>query len=221
MTRRIRHSAVAWLVPALLIALSLVPSIMGMVRLRALTSGTAPSVSNVRFFEAPLPVTLHILAVVPFSILGALQFVPQLRQRNRWHRMSGRLVVVAGIAAAVTGLWMTLAYPWPEGDGVALYLLRLVFGSAMAVSLLFAVDAVRRRDFRSHGTWMIRAYAIGMGAGTQVFTHLPWFFLVGKPDESMRALLMGAGWLINVVIAEIVVRRDSIRGRTSLTLEAR
>jgi hypothetical protein len=54
---------------------------------------------------------------------------------------------------------------------------------------------------------MIRAYALGMGAGTQVFTHLPWFLLVGTPRGLARDSLMAAGWLINVFVAERVVRR--------------
>jgi hypothetical protein len=120
--------------------------------------------------------------------------------------MGGRVLLVLGIVAALTGLWMTLVYPWPEGDGWLLYLLRLVFGTAMAASLALSVDAIRRRDFAAHGRWMIRAYAIGMGAGTQVLTHLPWFLLVGQPKELPRALLMGAGWVINVVMAEWVIR---------------
>jgi hypothetical protein len=52
----------------------------------------------------------------------------------------------------------------------------------MAASIVLALVAVRRRDFASHGAWMIRGYAIGLGAGTQVLTHLPWFVVAdGKP----------------------------------------
>jgi len=58
---------------------------------------------------------------------------------------------------------------------------------------------------------MIRAYAIGLGAGTQVLTHLPWFILVGRPDELSRGVLMGAGWIINVAVAEWVIRRPVTR----------
>src|SRR5437588_7224964 len=77
----------------------------------------------------------------------------------------------------------------------------------MAASMVLGVDAVRRRDVKAHGAWMIRAYAIGMGAGTQVLTHLPWFILVGKPGETARGVLMGAGWVINVIVAEWIIRR--------------
>jgi uncharacterized membrane protein len=198
-----------WMVPAMLIALSLVPATFGTLRVAQLAAGGPVTSANARFFAQPLPVVLHILAVVPYSILGALQFAPAFRRRHRaWHRTAGKVLAVCGLVAALTGLWMAHFYPWPDGDGVALYAERLVFGSAMLASIVLALDAIRRRDFASHGAWMTRAYAIGMGAATQVLTHLPWFILFGKPDESSRAVLMGAGWLINLVVAERVIRRN-------------
>jgi hypothetical protein len=54
---------------------------------------------------------------------------------------------------------------------------------------------------------MIRGYAIGMGAGTQVSTHLPGFILVGKPGELSRAVMTGAGWAIDVAVAEWIIRK--------------
>jgi uncharacterized membrane protein len=187
-----------------------VPAVAGTARLASMASGGPITEGNARFFAMPLPVVLHILSVIPFSILGALQFSPALRRRRRgWHRTAGKFLVVFGLVVALTGLWMTQFYPWPAGDGEILYVLRLVFGSAMAVSIVRAVAAIRRRDFSSHGDWMIRGYAIGLGAGTQVLTHLPWFILVGRPGESIRAVLMGAGWVINVAVAEWVIRRSS------------
>lgn len=197
-----------WLVPAGLIMLSLVPAAFGTARLASMASGGEITEANARFFAAPLPVTLHILSVIPYSILGALQLSPAFRRRHRgWHRTAGRFLVVFGLVAALTGLWMTQFYPWPAGDGIALYWMRLLFGSAMVVSIVLAVDAIRRRDFAAHGAWMTRGYAIGLGAGTQVLTHLPWFILFGMPSESSRAVLMGAGWIINVAVAEWVIRR--------------
>ena len=60
---------------------------------------------------------------------------------------------------------------------------------------------------------MMRAYAIGIGAGTQVLTNLPWFILFGKPGEFSRALLMGAGWGINLLVAEWIIRRGRAQRR--------
>jgi len=202
----------AWLVPAGLILLSLVPAAAGTARLTELASHPEITAANERFVTMPLPVVLHILSVIPFSIIGAFQFSSELRRRHRnWHRKAGRVLVVLGLMAALSGLWMTLVYPWANSDGEAVYLLRLGFGSAMLASIVMSIDAIRRRDFTAHGAWMMRAYAIGLGAGTQVLTHLPWFILVGKPGVLSRAVLMGAGWVINVVVAEWVIRSAQTR----------
>jgi uncharacterized membrane protein len=204
-----------WLIPAALIALSLVPALAGSARLAQLAGGADTTPANARFFAAPLPVILHISGAIVYSMLGSFQFSPGFRRRRRgWHRAAGRILIPCGLLVAMTGLWMAHFYPWPEGDGQVLYLERLVFGSGMLVSLILGLDAIRRLNFTSHGEWMIRAYAIGLGAGTQALTHLPWFILAdGRPGEIPRAVMMGAGWIINLAAAEWFIRNRSARPR--------
>jgi hypothetical protein len=124
-------------------------------------------------------------------------------------------LVVLGMMVALTGRWMAHFYTWPKGDGELLYLLRLGFGAAMTIAIVLAIDAIRRRNFAAHGAWMIRAYAIAMGAGTQVLTHIPFFVLFGAPDELSRTVLMGSGWLINVAVAEWIIRKGKSDRRTN------
>lgn len=194
------------LTPALLILLSIVPAIAGVARLLDLAPGHAISPANARFHALPLPIVLHVLTALPFSILGALQFAPALR-RGSWHRISGRLLAPVGLLVAISGLWMTLAYPWPPTDGRFVYVERLLFGTAMLVSILLGLRAVRRRDFTAHADWMTRGYAIGLGAGTQVLTHIPWFLVMDiQPGGYSRAVMMGAGWVINLLVAERAIR---------------
>ena len=92
----------------------------------------------------------------------------------------------------------------------------------MLASIVLAVFAIQRRDFPSHGAWMTRGYAIALGAGTQVFTMLPWVLIfgpIGAADELPRTVLMTAGWVINVAVAEYVIRRPARRSnRTSAGL---
>ena len=196
-----------WLVPVALLLLGVIPLAGGAFRLTQLAGGAAITPENARFFASPLPVVLHIVSVSLYAILGAFQFVPSLRQRrNRWHRMVGRIVIPCGLAVALSGLWMTLFYPWPVADGAILYGLRLLFGSAMLASILLGVDAIRRRDFAQHGDWMLRGYAIGMGAGTQALTLMAGEMIAGPPSKLSRAVLMGAGWVINLAVAEWIIR---------------
>jgi len=197
-----------WLVPAGLVFLSLVPVIGGSLRLVELAGGPNIMPEGARFAASPTPVLLHIVSVTLYCLLGAFQFVPQLRQRRpRWHRYSGRILIPAGLIAALSGLWMSQFYDLPASDGTLLYIFRLIFGLGMIASILLGLAAVRRRDIARHRAWMMRAYAIGLGAGTQGFVMLPWILTLGMPGTVARALLMGAGWVINLAVAEWLLRR--------------
>ena len=54
---------------------------------------------------------------------------------------------------------------------------------------------------------MLRGYALGMGAGTQPLTLMVGELIGGPPNEFTRALLMGAAWVINLAVAEWIIRR--------------
>jgi uncharacterized membrane protein len=194
-----------WL-PATLIALSVVPVAVGAFRVGQLALGAEVTADNARFFAGPWSAVVHIVSSAVFSILGALQFSAGLRRRRPgWHRRAGRVLVACGLVAALSGLWMTLSYPKYEG-GDLLYALRLVFGSAMVACMVLGFRAIRRRDVARHRVWITRGYAIGLGAGMQFVIHVPWLLVFGTPGELSKALLMGAGWALNLAIAELGLR---------------
>lgn len=211
-----RKSAADWLIPTGLILLSLVPAVGGSVRLVELGSGTEIEMlpDSARIASAPIPVVIHIISVIIYSILGAFQFAPSFRRRyRRWHRAAGRILIPSGLVAALSGLWMTQFSPLPWYDIGPLYWVRLLAGVAMALSIVLGALAIQRRNFTQHGAWMIRGYALALGAGTQVFTLLPWMLYPPIQSELTRAIGMGAGWLINIIVAEWVIRRRLSRLR--------
>lgn len=206
-----------WLVPFGLILLSVIPLIFGALRLTELVTGAEITPANERYFVSPIPIVTHIIAVTLFSVLGALQFVPSLRRRTRWHRYSGRITLPAGLLAALTGLWMTLFYPQQVDDGGILYISRLVVGSVMTASIVLGFLAVLRRDFVTHSAWMTRAYAIGVGAGTQVVVALIATLVVGPTNVVIDSVLLGLAWVINLTIAEVIIHRRARPLRASRT----
>lgn len=202
-----------WLVPTGLVVLALMPIAAGATRVVNLARGVAVNPENARFFASPLPVVLHVIGATLFSVLGALQFAPSLR-RQRWHRIAGRVTVPAGLVAALSGLWMAFVYPLPAGENHALLkAFRLVLGASMVLALVLGALSIRRRDFAAHRAWMMRSYAIGMGAGTQALVMVPWWLLFGKPSGITYALLMGFGWGLNLVVAEQLIRLRGDAGR--------
>ena len=108
---------------------------------------------------------------------------------------------------AGSALWMTVGYAPKPGTGDLLFLLRLTFASAMAACLVLGFTAIRRRDIPAHRAWMIRAYALGLGAGTQAFTVGIGAALLGT-GEVRGDLAQGAAWVINLAVAELVIRRS-------------
>lgn len=192
-----------WLIPAALIALSFIPIAAGLFRMVQLAGGAQITSDNARFFAAPLPVVLHIISSVIYCALGAFQFAPSLRRRKpNWHRVAGWTLVPCGLIVALSGLWMTQFYPSMNFDGPLVHAMRLLVGSAMALFICLGFAAARRRDIPRHRAWMMRGYALGLGAGTQVLTHLPWFVFPNIHGELARTLFMGAGWAINLAVAE-------------------
>src|SRR5918997_2670379 len=154
-----------WLVSVLLV-LSAIPLASGAFRLTQLAGGAEITPANARFFASPLPVVLHIVSAAVYAILGAFQFAPGFRRRYPgWHRVVGRILVPCGLVVGLSGLWMTLFYPWPDGDGALLYAFRLVFGSAMVASIVLGFTTIRRGDVMGHRAWMVRSYALELGAG--------------------------------------------------------
>jgi uncharacterized membrane protein len=202
----------SWLLPTGLIILGFVPVLAGAIRVTELTAGAEITPANERFFAAPVPVVLHIVGASVFSVLGAFQFAPRLRRRRPgFHRAAGRILVPAGLLAALSGLWMTLFHALPAGDQGLLTVFRLGFGTAMAVFLVLGLAAIRRRDIARHRAWMTRGYAIGMGAGTQAVTQAVWLAAAGTPGQLTRQLLLGAGWAITLAVAEWAIRRNRLR----------
>lgn len=208
-----------WLVPALIIGLSAVPVVGGAVRLATVALGIEVIPGNARFLAVPLPVTVHILSVSVFCIVGTFQVSGPVGRRNpTWHRRAGRTLVPVGMVAAFSGLWLTFVYPPGDLDGPALFVFRMVFGSAMIVFLGLGFTAIRRGDITAHRAWMTRAFAVALGAGTQVFTHFPLILAPDLHGELGRSLSMGAGWIINLAVAEwIIRRRKTIRAHVAVT----
>jgi uncharacterized membrane protein len=199
-----------WRVPIALILLSAVPVTFAAIRAAELASHPAVTPDNARFVAMPVPILLHVYGGIPFALLGALQFVPSLRRRP-WHRIVGRLLIPCGLALGVSGVWMTLRDDLPPTDGALLNVFRLLFGGLMIVSVVMGFLAIRRREIARHRAWMMRAYAIALGAGTQAVFFLFWVLPFGEPTVTEKALLMGAAWTVNLAVAEWFVRRPARR----------
>jgi uncharacterized membrane protein YozB (DUF420 family) len=156
-----------------------------------------------------LPVAIHICGAALYAILGAFQFSAAIRRR--WparHRATGRIAIAGGVLVALSALWLTFNYATPTLGGTLLACVRVVFASGLLASLFMGLAMILRRDVPRHRAWMIRAYALALGAATQMIVLMLGEIVAGGPlDELRRALLMGLAWSLNLAVAEWLIRR--------------
>jgi hypothetical protein len=150
-----------------------------------------------------------VVCATLYSLLGAFQFSKAFRLRwPLFHRRAGRVLAVCGLLAGVTGLWMTAFYSISTTlQGPILRGVRLMVASAMITSIIIAWSSILRRDVPRHEAFMIRAYALAQGAGTQALVLGPWMLITGRQEVGLtRDLLMTLSWAINLGVAELLIR---------------
>lgn len=200
-----------WLVPILLLIYSGFPVLLGLFQLGTLgqgvVAGEAMNDDVVTYFDHPLPITAHIVTGILFTLLTPFQLVPSIRlKRPNWHRRTGKLLIVAGFVAALSGMWMNQFFP--HYGGALKYTGVLAYGVGLIGSLSIALHAIRQRNIARHRAWMLRAIAIGFGIATQGVIIIPIYLINDGVSELTIGVVVWAGLLINLTVVEIALRRE-------------
>jgi len=203
MTRRLTSPIV---VTAALYFGTLLTILLALMQVVQIPLGALPEDSQ-RLSAIPVWHFLHVLGGATFGILGPIQFGRVLaRKYGRLHRAMGRVFVAAGAMISVSSL--SLLWHFPDTHSMAISGGRLVFGIALGLALAIAMQAIRERDSTRHRNWMIRAYAIGMGATAVTMVFFPIYAITGQPPMGLAADIAFMGsWTACVVFAEVLVRR--------------
>ncbi len=193
-------------VPAALFFGTLLTIVLALVQVVQIPLGALPE-DSLRLSAAPVWHFMHVLGGATFGILGPLQFGRVLMRKYGFlHRVMGRVFVLAGAMISLSSL--SLLWHFPDTYSVAMNSARLLFGIALGVALAVAMQAIYRRDFVRHRNWMIRAYAIGIGATSVTMVFFPIYAITGKPPTGLVADIAFVGaWTACVVFAEGLVRR--------------
>ena len=150
---------------------------------------------------------MHVVGGATFGVLGPIQFSRVLMCKYGFlHRFMGRVFVAAGLMISLSSLG--LLWHFPGTYSVAVSSGRLLFGVALGAALAIAMHAIRKRDFTRHRNWMIRAYAIGIGATVVSMFFFPIYVITGEPPMGLAADFVFLGsWTACIVFAEGLVRK--------------
>jgi uncharacterized membrane protein len=193
-------------VPAALLFGTLLTIILALVQVVQIPLGALPEDSR-RLSATPVWHFMHALGGATFGILGPIQFGRVLMHKyGRLHRVIGRVFVAAGAMISLSSL--SLLWHFPDTYSVAMSSGRLLFGITLGVALVMAMQSLRKRDLARHRNWMIRAYAIGIGATAVTMVFFPIYVITGAPPMGLTADVVFLGsWAACVVFAEGLVRR--------------
>ena len=193
-------------VPAALYFGTLLTIILALVQVVQIPLDALPEDSQ-RLSATPIWHFMHVLGGATFGILGPIQFGRVLAHKyGLMHRIMGRVFVAAGAMISLSSL--NLLWHFPDTYSVAMSGGRLLFGIALGVALAIAMQAIYKRDFTRHRNWMIRAYAIGIGATAVSMVFFPIYVMTGAPPIGLVADIAFLGaWIACIVFAEALVRR--------------
>jgi uncharacterized membrane protein len=162
----------------------------------------------------------HIFTAAVALVLGPLQFIPKVRARKRVHRTIGRVYLFAGVAPSAVA-----AIPVALWSGRRLTQIGLITAAVLwLVTGGLAYRAARRHDFNAHRRWMLRNYALTFLAVTARIL-VPLLLLVqilfggadaasiGARAPSMIPIGQTVGWIVNLIVAEGLIRRAPRTGR--------
>jgi hypothetical protein len=160
-----------------------------------------------QFSSKPATTRLHVLGGALFFVLLPFQFSRRIRKRYvRFHRWSGRVLLLTGTASTIAGLSFGLLTPYagtPEAVVVALV------GAFFLVSAWLAWQAIRRRDIDLHREWVIRACAAALAISTIRLLGAPidlWLAPMSVHPKTTFVIVLAVGWLVTIGIAEWWIR---------------
>jgi uncharacterized membrane protein len=160
-------------------------------------------VDDARSRAAPVLFVVHALSGSVVLISGPLQFNRLLRKKRRnLHRVIGRLYVWAIWLASVGGLWSALFFDVNIAAKLAFGTLAILWFGATTVAYL----RIRQRNIRKHREWMIRSFALSLFFVTFSF-WTPGLASTSLPQAVAYPLGVFLSWLLNLIIAELWIRR--------------
>ena len=211
----------------LLLAIPGIPAILivSLLLVGPVESTLLMSLLNPLYLSAPWAVIVHGSCGAIFFLTMPWQFSPALRHKYpKWHRGSGRLVLLSGYSLAISGVWMHL-FLTPDQLGMRFIgLLALCCGMVLAFSMAFY--AVLNRQFDRHQRWMCRAVAITLATITPLFIEVMVGLSLGqiaaiKPSLAVFFHDYGRllGISLNLLIGEWLMRQK-VQRQMTLTLHS-
>lgn len=146
----------------------------------------------------------HVFTSIFVLLTGVSQFSDSFRKRfSSLHRLMGKVYVFLILFfAAPSGLIMACV----ANGGIPAQISFFILAVLWVVFTLVAFIFVRKKNWEKHSDFMYRSYALTLSAIS--LRLLKWFIVLafGLAPITTYILVAWLGWLINLALAEILIR---------------
>lgn len=150
---------------------------------------------------------LHIFPALLVLASGLTQFSSTILHRiPALHRWVGR-VYAASILLVCGPAGMLMA--WYANGGPVAKASFLVLSAIWWGSTWMAWRAIRSKNIRKHGAWMLRSYALTLSAITLRLMQFSLAMYSDIDPETAYRLVAWPSWLINLAVVEMIIRRTN------------
>jgi uncharacterized membrane protein len=150
----------------------------------------------------------HIVCGLVATILGPLQFWPKMRRDYLpFHRIAGRLYVVAVLAGSVASLGLSFRMH-ANNAAYAGGLIGLAGAWLLTTSLAFV--AIRRKNLTQHKQWMIRSYVVTFAFVTFRLLDDTLSNRGLVPEHEFYSIIAWGCWSVPLLITEAILQSAEI-----------
>lgn len=159
-----------------------------------------------RYVQHSLASWAHLITGLFIFTLGPLQFIRRIRKNYiNFHRWSGRVWLLCGSAAAFSGGFIGVFYPFMGlGDqGFNESMATAFFGFYTLFCMFKAYTSIRAKQFGAHREWMIRSWALMLAIATE---RIMLGILLSNTGVGIEVLFGTTFWMAavtNVAASEI------------------
>ncbi|OAS82115.1 MULTISPECIES: DUF2306 domain-containing protein [Metabacillus] len=149
-------------------------------------------------------IRIHISLAIVSLITGSLGFIKAIRVKSiNFHRWNGRIYVLSIVLNFIPGVYVSLFATggWFSTIGF------LILNTLWLVTTILSYLYIKRRKMILHSQWMIRSFFLSLANMTIYIIVAITHNLLNFPYENSYMVAVWLCWIINLLFAELIIRK--------------
>ncbi|MFC3773829.1 DUF2306 domain-containing protein, partial [Paenibacillus sp. GCM10012303] len=156
-----------------------------------------------------LMIRIHIALALIALLTGPIGILARIRQR--WpalHRWNGRIYALSIVINFIPSLYVSFFASGGAWSTIGFIILNTLW----LLSTIVGVRSARKRNIQMHSKWMTRSFFLSFANTTIYILVAILHYAMDQPYGFSYTVAVWACWILNLSLAEAVIRRKSLAG---------